>query len=219
VRRSARPLGLALVVISSFLLLDPNNRIAELLGLLEGVWPWLLLGLAGLNLLRSITPTGAFIGPLAVAGVALVGLLPSLDVHGPTIANIVVPLVTLAVGAALLLRGSATNKVAKWTTILATVSRRHEEAVPGTINAHCWMGELRVDLRQAEWDEASTLNVVVVLGRVAVEVPVTLPIVLDDAGILVAVQESGFRAISTTDARLLRLTPKGLLGRVDIIRR
>ncbi|WP_405931238.1 hypothetical protein [Streptomyces sp. NBC_00827] len=135
-------------------------------------WPWALIGLALVNLLRSAVATEALIGPLTLGVVALGGLAMSHQVGGHTIENWVVPVGLAVAGAALVLPPDRNRRATRWSRVLST-GRVVVSADSGPLlTVRAVLGELRADLSQVDGTGGQvTVHVTAVGGHVRLLVP------------------------------------------------
>jgi hypothetical protein len=224
--RSRLWLGLTVLAAGSFAIGDSAHRVRAAADCLLAWWPWLLLALALLNLLRSAITPGSLIAPGLLAAVALGGLAVAHGISTRTLADFVAPAVLILVGLALLL-SSRESESNRWTRILATGRVRTTNAVGSRtenplVILRAVAGELRADLTGSFLDGSLTVQVTAVAGHVHLTIPRDWPVTVRTAGtVLTRVSDMGPRKGTNTDttaAREVGLHLLGLCGAVSVVR-
>lgn len=173
-RRSSRMrtwLGLAAVAVGCYLAGDPAHRARSALEFGVRWWPWALLGLAALNLLRAAVPPSSLIGPLVLAAIATTALVQADVIGARSVADLALPVV-LALSGALLVHTAAPNsRGSRWSRILTTGRVVVPADASGTLTLRAVLGELRADLTRKPAGNRTTVNVTAVAGHVRVAVP------------------------------------------------
>lgn len=164
-------LGLFALATGALLVGDPARRARESLLWLADWWPWVLLALALVNLLRSAVPTESLIGPLMLAGGAAAGLLSTRGFDRHLAQDLLAPAVLALTGAFLVLSATRSPRTNSWTRLLATGDAVVPAGVPGPLTVRALFGELRADLRQLGQTSAVAVNVTAVAGHVRLTVP------------------------------------------------
>jgi hypothetical protein len=183
-------IGLGLAVAGSYFALDPAARAEALLNGLRQWWPFLLLGLAGLNLLRSVIDTPSLLAPAALTAVAAVALA---GIGAPFWDRLVAggPLLVAGIGVGMVVAAMGTP--ARVVSVLWTRrSYAKHRPLPARTELVCVAGELRHDLRSASIAGTETLVARLVLGYVVVVIP------------------SGWRChLANTPPRSIRISERG----------
>ncbi|MGW6736172.1 hypothetical protein [Streptomyces sp. NPDC055013] len=175
--------GILAVAAGALLVGDPVHRAHAVLERTVSWWPWVLLGLASLNLLRSAVPVGSLIGPLTLGAVAVVGLAASHGLEGRTARDLLAPTLLAVAGAALVLSATARfGDRTSWTRLLATGAVVVPARSGPTLTVRVVLGELRVDLGRLEG--AVEVNVTAIAGHVRLTVPRTGEVRVHTAGAL-----------------------------------
>lgn len=223
-QRSRLWLGLTVLAVGSFTVGDTAHRVRAAMDWLSAWWPWLLLALALLNLLRSAITAGSLIAPGLLAAVALGGLAAAHDISTHTLTDLVAPTALIFLGLALLL-SSREKDSHRWTRVLATGRVR----TTGTLGSRTGnrqvilraiAGEVRADLTGSVLDGSLTVQVTAVVGHVHLTVPSDWPVTVRTAGtLLTLVSDTGPRASTEDDAaREVGLHLLGLVGAVSLVR-
>lgn len=163
--------GILAVATGALLLGDPARRAHAALDWTAQWWPWVLLGLASLNLLRSAVPAGSLIGPLTLGGVAVVGLAVSHGLGSHLTRDLLAPALLSVAGATAVLSATRTVHSTSWTRLLSTGDVVVPVGMDRPVTVRAVLGELRADLRQLEGEVE--VNVTAVAGRVHLTVPPT----------------------------------------------
>ncbi|WP_329118272.1 hypothetical protein [Streptomyces sp. NBC_01465] len=216
--------GVAALAAGSFAIGDGLHRVRAAADWAAAWWPWLLLALALLNLLRSVITVGSLIAPGLLAAVALGGLVAAHGVSGRTLADLVVPAALILGGFALLLSSRPADRH-RWTRVLATGRVRTTHPVgSGTEHPHVVLraiaGELRADLTGSFLDGSLTVQVTAVAGHVHLTVPRGWPVTVRTAGtVLTRVTDTGPRdAAGKAAGGDVGLHLLGLCGAVSLVR-
>ncbi len=176
-------IGLSAVAVGALLAGDPGRRAHAALEWATTWWPWLLLALASLNLLRSAVPTGSLIGPLLLAGIASAALVAA---HGAgrRLVQDLLPVVLALGGAALVLSATAHGPATRWTRVLTTGVVVIPQDAGDVLTVRAVLGELRADLRHLDGASAVNVNVTALAGHVRLVVPRDSRITVHTAGTL-----------------------------------
>jgi hypothetical protein len=168
----------ALVAASAALLATEGwHALRAVAGLLWRDAGWFLLGLAALNLLRAVVPSGALVGPVVLAAAAA-GILVSqhqffAPVSGPALAASALALIACAIVA------FSPAPVDKAIAIGWVVRRKLQGSVPPTMTVVAVLGLVGLDLRTAAAPIAGTrLNCLILGGRIELKVPATAEVEL-----------------------------------------
>jgi hypothetical protein len=201
-RTSRAPLwgGLLAVALGCSLAGDVVHRARAVLEFGARWWPWALLGLVVVNLLRSALPTGSLIGPLLLAAVAVAGLLASSHVGSGVLANLALPGILAAGGAALVVDVAATGRRSSWSRFLTTGRVVVPRSVARTVTIRAVLGELRADFTNAAQDTGTTVHVTAVAGHIRMTVPRDRWVKVHTSGaLLTRVAETGPESADTPD--------------------
>ncbi|WP_043677135.1 LiaF transmembrane domain-containing protein [Streptomyces xylophagus] len=223
-QRSRLWLGLAVLIVGSFALGDSTHRVRAAADWLSSWWPWLLLALALLNLLRSAITPGSLIAPGLLAALALGGLAAAHGISARNLADFVAPAALIVVGLALVLSSHETESH-QWTRVLATGRVRTADGLGSRTDTsqvvlRAIAGELRADLTDSFLDGSLTVQVTAVAGHVHLTVPRDWPVTVRTAGtVLTRVSDTGPRAGTDADtAREVGLHLLGLAGAFSLVR-
>jgi len=223
-RRTRLWLGLAVLIVGSFTLGDSTHRVRAAADWLSAWWPWLLLALALVNLLRSVIAPGSLIAPGLLTALALGGLTAAHDISTRTLTDFVAPVALILVGLALLL-SSREAESHRWTRVLATGRIRTADGLGSRTDTSQMVlraiaGELRADLTDSFLDGSLTVQVTAVAGHVHLTVPRDWPVTVRTAGtVLTRVSDTGPRAGADADtAREVGLHLLGLAGAFSLVR-
>ncbi|GAA3207151.1 hypothetical protein [Actinocorallia longicatena] len=219
VRRRGRAwFGLVALAAGSFVIGDVHERLREAVAWVGGHWPWLVLGWAGANVVRSAVAAGSLIAPAllvaaALAGLGLVGVEILIDVLAPAL------LITVG---AVLVRSSAEPGVGAWTRVLVS-GRVTAPAEVGHETPHARFairavaGEVRADFAGSVLAGGMDLEVTAIAGHVHLTVPRSWPVVVRTAGtVFTHVSDTGPR--SGDAAAEVGLHLLGLCGAVSLVR-
>ncbi|MCL8011772.1 hypothetical protein [Streptomyces sp. AS02] len=163
--------GILAVGTGALLAGDPAHRAHATLEWAARWWPWALLALASVNLLRSAVPAGSLIGPLFLGAVGLFGLIVSHGLDERLARDLLAPVLLAMAGAALVLSGAHCGRRTSWTRLLATGDVVVPAGTVPPLTVRAVLGELRADLRQLEDDVE--VNVTAIAGHVRLTVPRT----------------------------------------------
>ncbi|WP_369248730.1 hypothetical protein [Streptomyces sp. R41] len=222
--RSRLWFGLSVLAMGSFTVGDSAHRVRAAADWLVAWWPWLLLSLALLNLLRSAITPGSLIAPSLLTAVTLGGLAAAHGISAHTLADFVVPAALIVVGLALVLSSQRADSY-RWTRVLATGRVRTTDALGSHTNCpqvilRAVAGELRADLTDSFLDGSLDVQVTAVAGHVHLTVPRDWPITVHTTGtLLTRVIDTGPRAGSDAEvAHEAELHLLGLCGAVSLVR-
>jgi hypothetical protein len=178
---------------------------------LRDAW-WLLLGIAGLNMLRTLVPKGALVGPAVLAGVGAMLLLEEHHVH-PRVSAPAVVAAMLGISAIVVV--AAGPGPAAGTTAIGWVARRRLQGrISPALRLVAVLGVVLLDLRAAA-PETGTLSVncLILGGRIEVKVPASSGVVLspDTRASLIRVFDEGAEPASAGDPSV-RIRLRGAVG-------
>ena len=221
--------GIVLLAAGCFVAGDAARRIGEALAFGAHWWPWILLTVAVLNLLRSALPTGSYIGPLVLGAVALVGLAMSDSVGPQEVEDIALPGVLVLAGTGLALAASHDVRTTSWSRFLTTGRVILPKGAHGTITVRAVLGDLRADLTQASPDDETTVRLTAIGGHVQVTVPKDRAVRVHMSGaVLTHVGESGAdpvepaassdSSVSSDSSKGFTIHVVGVCGAVGIVR-
>jgi hypothetical protein len=222
--RSRMWFGLTALATGCFTIGDGVHRIRGAADWAATWWPWLLLALALLNLLRTVIGVSSLIAPGLLAVVAVSGLALAHGISGRTLANLIIPAALVLVGLALLFPFRTAHRH-QWTRVLATGRVRTTDTVGSrTENPQVVLraiaGELRADLTGSFLDGSLTVQVTAVGGHVHLTVPRGWLVTIRSAGtVLTRVTDTGPRDTATKAADdEVGLHLLGLCGAVSLVR-
>ncbi|WP_320778173.1 hypothetical protein [Streptomyces sp. CRN 30] len=134
-------------------------------------WPWALLALALLNLLRSVTSPAALLGPLLLAAVATASIVPADEMSARVVTGLALPAV-LALSGALLI-GTAVPRAGgtRWSRVLTAGRVVVPEEASGTLTLRAVLGEIQADLTRIPTTVRTTVHVTAIAGHVQVDIP------------------------------------------------
>ncbi|MFF3379940.1 hypothetical protein ACFYXF_44180 [Streptomyces sp. NPDC002680] len=215
--------GIVLLAAGCFVAGDAARRVGEALAFGVHRWPWILLALAVLNVLRSAMPTGSYIGPLVLGAVALVGLAMSDSVGPQEVEDIALPAVLVIAGAGLALAASHDVRTTSWSRFLTTGRVVMPKGAHGTVTVRAVLGDLRADLTQASDEDETTVRLTVVGGHVQVTVPRDRAVRVHMSGaVLTHIGETGADPVEPEDspdsAKGFTIHVVGVCGAVGIVR-
>jgi hypothetical protein len=192
--------GLLAVILGCYLAGDVAHRARAALDFGARWWPWVLLGLAAVNLVRSALPTGSLIGPSLLVCVALAGLVTSDQVSARALTNLALPGL-LALGGCLLLLGvSSTGPRSSWSRVLTTGRVVVPHGSGKTVTVRAVLGELRADLTGPAAAGRTTVHVTAVAGHIRMTVPRDRRVRVHSSGaFLTRVVDSGPKPTEVTD--------------------
>lgn len=163
--------GILAVATGALLAGDPAHRTHTMLEWAVKWWPWGLLALASVNLLRSIVPAGSFVGPLVLGAIAVAGLGFTHGLNAHLARDLLAPTVLAVAGATLVLSAARSERRTSWTRLLATGAIVVPPTTGHLLTVRAVLGELRADLRQLE--ESVEVNVTAIAGHIRLTVPRT----------------------------------------------
>ncbi|MFD3931159.1 hypothetical protein [Streptomyces sp. NPDC058614] len=185
------------VATGSFLAGDALPPTHTALELAAKFWPWALLSLAALNVLRSVVSLGSLIGPGLLGAVACTALAFSHGVTTHTMLNMVAPIALVMVGVGLLHSSIPTMDRGRWTSFLTTL-RAQAPVEVGARTAHPLLvaralaGELRMDLTASGTGGEVIVHATALLGHVHLSVPRTWSVKVHTTGaVLMRVTDTG----------------------------
>lgn len=223
-QRSRVWLGLAALTVGSFILGDSAHRVRAASDWLSAWWPWLLLALAVLNLLRAAITPSSLIAPGLLAASAVGGLAAAHSISTRTLTDFVAPTALLLAGLALLLSSHETESH-RWTRVLATGRIRSVDGLGSRTDTslvvlRAIVGELHADLTGSFLDGSLTVHVTAVAGHVHLTVPRDWPVTVRTAGtVLTRVSDTGPPSRTDVDtAREVGLHLLGLVGAFSLVR-
>ncbi|MEU4092761.1 hypothetical protein [Streptomyces sp. NPDC026673] len=224
--RGHRPspwLGLCALALGSFAAGDTMHRVRAAAEWAVTWWPWLLLVLALLNLVRSFVAVNSLIAPGILAAIALAGLASGHAVSGRVLVNIVLPVSLVLVGV-VMLRPFGGAEDARWTRFLAT-GRVDGPGAIGDRTRHPRLelravaGEIRADLTGSALDGDVTVHITAIAGHVHLTVPRNWPVTVRTTGmVFTRVTDSGPRDAIDGDSGGVGLHLLGLGGAVSLVR-
>ncbi|MGW3242923.1 hypothetical protein [Streptomyces sp. NPDC001070] len=224
--RGHRPspwLGLCALALGSFAAGDTLHRVRAAAEWATTWWPWLLLVLALLNLVRSFVAVSSLIAPGVLAAVALAGLASGHAVNRHILVNVVLPASLVLVGVALL-RPFGGPEDRSWTRFLAT-GRIDGPGAIGERTRHPRLelravaGEIRADLTGSALDGDVTVHITAIAGHVHLTVPRSWPVTVRTTGmVLTRVTDTGPRDAIDAEAGGVGLHLLGLAGAVSLVR-
>ncbi|EWM11577.1 hypothetical protein KUTG_01881 [Kutzneria sp. 744] len=212
-------LGGILLLSGAFLVGDTTHRLNVAWTLFAHWWPWALIGLAIVNVMRRFLRVESVLAPGLLILVSIVYLALQQGIEPDRVINFVVPLATLIGGLALLASiGSTAGR--SWTRVLLTGRVEATPPVSTTLCPRALLCENLVDLTSCPGNpEGITMNVTVVLGHVQLTVPKDWELDLDDSGrLLTAVRDRTTELPEDNRAGLLRIHVLGFGGVVSIDR-
>ncbi len=212
--------GIVVLGLGCFLAGDAARRAGEALVFVARWWPWILLALALLNLLRSAMPAGSYIGPLVLGAVALVGLAMSDSIGPQEVKDIALPGVLVVAGSGLALAATHDARTISWSRFLTTGRVIMPKESRGTVTVRAVLGDLRADLTQAPADDETTVHLTAIAGHVQVTIPKDRPVRVHTSGaVLTRIGETGVDAVEPTDrSRGFTIHVLGVCGAVGIVR-
>ncbi|HEX6342568.1 hypothetical protein [Umezawaea sp.] len=172
-------LGVVMVVGAAFLIGDPASRLSAAWRFLDRWWPFLLLGLAVLNVVRALVPSEFLLAPGLIALVGGIALAVRQDAL--TTLEVVVPIVVALAGTTLLL---LIGPGPSWTRVFTSGRVDLDRAPAGVLRPRAIVGQVRANLITFDAPQKSDLVVeaTAVLGHVRLVVPANQPVVLVDPG-------------------------------------
>ncbi len=178
--------GLPLIAAGAFLVGDAAHRLLLAWTFVGRHWPWILLGLACLNLIRSLFRVESMLAPGLVAVVALTALALRSEVASSMVLDWVLPVLIIVVGTTLL--WSVAARVRKsWTRVLSTGRVSVQGRCPDVLRPRAVVGEITVDLLAAQDAPMNVdTDVTAVFGWVQVVVPQSWHVELASQGLLLS---------------------------------
>lgn len=174
-------LGLFLLAIGLFLLGNTEGRLRFAWQLVERWWPWALLALAVLNLLRSMFRVESVLAPGLVALVAAIAIAVRYEIPGRTFFDFVLPALVATAGV-VLLRPVGDRS---WTRVLLTGRVEAPVKTDNRLRPRALLCELRADLRPlSTYSPSREVWVTAVFGHVRLTVPRECFVELDVSGTL-----------------------------------
>lgn len=216
-RRARSWLGLLLIGTGAFLAGDTVERLQLAWAFVERWWPWALLGLAFINLARSILRIESVLAPGLLAAVAAIVLALRHGIATHTVLDIALPLALTFAGAALLLSIGAKSEKS-WTRVLMTGRVAPTDPVTGVLRPRAVLGEVRVNLTTLKEPSGElTVHATAVLGHVHFEIPSAWHVVVDAEGaVLTSLRDS--KDNGDESGRHVRLSILGFCGIVTVVR-
>lgn len=194
-----------------------SSGLAHLASMSLTALPVLLVALTVINLVRSIVPPGALVGP-AVLGLAAAVLLVARRGYEvtPSVDHALAGLLGAAILALLLTADSPGSGV----TAIAWLCRRAPTVLPASTTVICVLGTAVLDLRGASVGTSpARLRLLMAAGRVVITVPSDWEIALDPSSRspFIAMRDPGPPARASAAVRLcVQLT--GLAGALELTR-
>jgi hypothetical protein len=176
-------LGLALVVVGTFLIGDTAHRWERAWDLVGQWWPWALLGLAAVNLAVSLMRLESVLAPGLLAFIGLVALAIRHGFAGNTVIDFALPAMVAFAGAVLLLSSGAAAGTS-WTRVLVTGRVEAPEQVHSPLRPRAILGEVKANLTTVR-SRGPSIWVTVVFGHVHLVVPKTWNVTLNRDGALI----------------------------------
>ncbi|MFF7469610.1 hypothetical protein [Streptomyces sp. NPDC008092] len=208
------------VALGCYALGDTADRIRAAVAFAERWWPWALLGLALVNLVRSAVSAEALIGPLALGGIALAGLVLARKVDGRALEDWI-PVGLALAGIGLVLSAAPDTSTTRWSRVLSTGRITVPADAGPLLTVRAVLGDLRADLTRLE-DGAgrTTVHVTAVGGHVRLIVPKERPVSVHRTGAALTRLTDGGDNAPWTPGGKARLTVHvlGLCGAVSIVR-
>ncbi|MDH6452407.1 MULTISPECIES: hypothetical protein [unclassified Streptomyces] len=213
-------IGLLALATGALLVGDPVRRTHDTLLWLNEWWPWVLLALALVNLVRSAVPTESLIGPLVLVGAAAAGLMSARGFDRHLAQDLLAPAALALTGAFLVLTATSSPRTNSWTRLLATGAAVVPAGVPGPLTVRAIFGELRADLSQlGSMPTAVAVHVTAVAGHVRLTVPQDIAVTVRTTGALltrVAVTPPAVASGSTDEELMIHVL--GICGAVSVVR-
>ncbi|MFF3461227.1 hypothetical protein [Streptomyces sp. NPDC002619] len=217
VSRAKTWLGIAALAAGCYTVGDASDRARAAFDVLIAWWPWALLGLAAMNIVRSAVPAETLLGPLSLAVLGVVGLTLSHDISTSTVRNVVGPSVLVLAGIALILAGAGTGPTTRWSGVLSSgqVVVRASAGRPLTVRAV--LGNLRADLTQIVHEDHITVHITAFAGHVRLTVPTDATVAVHTTGAAFT-RVTGILPQDTGGRRRFTLHVLGLCGALTIVR-
>jgi hypothetical protein len=214
--RSRILVGSAALALGCFLVGDAGHRAEEAAEAVAAWWPWALLALAALNLLRSMVAVNSLIGPAVLAVAALCGLAVAHGLDGRTVQDFGFPLVLVGFGIALLGAARHESPRTRWSRFLSTGRVRVPASGGELLALRAVCGELQADLAATRAAAPRAVHLTAVAGHIRLFVPRSWQIRVHRSGaLLTRVVETGpaVRSESTDQVELHLL---GICGAITI---
>ncbi|MFF1678250.1 hypothetical protein ACFVYG_19700 [Streptomyces sp. NPDC058256] len=205
--------GVLALAVGSYIAGDAAHRLHAAAAIAADWWPWALLGLAALNLLRSALPVGSLIGPLLLAAVALGGLAASGGVAHETLADRVVPCALALMGAALVL---SAGRAAGTTRVLSTGRVDIRNSPSGPLALRAVIGELRADLSETG-HAGVVLHVTAIGGHVRLTVPRDALVRIHDTGAVLTRIRAAPEVRPAESGQVFDIHVLGVCGAVSVV--
>ena len=212
-------LGIAAVGIGSFIAGDASHRLNVALDAVIAWWPWALLGLAAVNLLRSLIQPESLYGPALPAAIGLLGIGIAHAVAGSTALDVLFPAACVRLGGLLLLSVGARDRQ-RMTRILTTGWAQGPKEIldDTTLHMRAIAGELHVDLRPSLLEADLQAEITAICGHVSIDIPRNWTVTTDPPGMLLTrIVDNGPRHEQDEDYRL-NVRILGFCGAVTINR-
>lgn len=205
--------GVLAVAVGCYAAGDSAHRLHAAAALAADWWPWALLGLAALNLLRSAVPVGSLIGPVLLTAVALAGLAASDGVARGTVADRVVPSALALAGAALLL---SAGRSALTTRVLSTGRVNIRKSPSGPLALRAVVGELHADL-SGTGHAGVVLHVTAIVGHVRLTVPRDALVRIYDTGAVLTRIRAAAEGEPAESGQVFDIHVLGVCGAVSVV--
>jgi Cell wall-active antibiotics response 4TMS YvqF len=169
-------LSMLLVGVGAVLLVDELGGLDKARVLLIDWWPLLVIAVGLVKLGRSTSRPWAVWGPLFVVLVGVGLLLWRLEAIPPTVADLLLPVLLLALGPVIAFAGTPEDDTGQgWVRQRAVLGRKQYVSTADSFRYgkfSAWFGHLELDLRQAHChDNGADLVLTAVCGHVHVSVP------------------------------------------------
>lgn len=213
-------IGLPLIAVGAFLVGDTARRLSLAWTFAGRYWPWILMGLACVNLIRSLFHMESLLAPGLLGVVALTALALRSEVALSVVLDWLLPLLIILAGVSLL--SSVGARVRRSLTRVLSTGRVHlEGGLPNLLRPRAVLGDIKVDLTNAdEVGKTVEVEITAVFGWVRLVVPRTWHVELGGQGVLLShVSSRGARAEPKDGAPTLSLHVMGFCGFVSVDRR
>lgn len=205
--------GAGAMALGCYLAGDAAHRLHVAVALAADWWPWLLLGLAALNLLRSTVQVGSLIGPLVLALIAFAGLAASGGVARDTVENRIVPCALALAGAGLLF---STSQTTPRTRVLSAGGIDLSDSPAERLVLRAIVGELRADLSGTTHDRA-VVHVTAIVGHVRLTVPRNAVIRMYDTGAVLTHIRTASKSSPAPESQVFDVHVLGVCGAVSVV--